>query len=255
MYRAVVLTTLVILLLSVAGVSVAQDGQIFSSGGSNGDDTPGSTAPEATSTGASMAEDPQTGASPGASSGPEDGEDAYEPTVEETEDTEKPDVNTPAAEQTRAPASNDVPKPVGGGKGIGRPEHAGKAPNIGNSRPDVGHPAKGNPGDMGNEEEHGRGVGQQKVALCHKNRTITVGAPALGAHLRHGDTQDACQLEGPTPSTSGETMEPEAAKSGVSSGSGGQRVTICHKGKLTLAVGAAARAAHLRHGDSLGACL
>jgi hypothetical protein len=176
MYRVVVLTTLVILLLSVAGVSVAQDGQIFSSGGSNGDDTPGSTAPEATSTEASMAEDPQTGASPGASSGPEDGEDAYEPTVEETEDTEKPDVNTPAAEQTRAPASNDVPKPVGGGKGIGRPEHAGKAPNIGNSRPDVGHPAKGNPGTWGTKKSTGA------ASASRRSPSVTRTGPSRWAH-------------------------------------------------------------------------
>ena len=193
MYRAVVLTTLVILLLSVAGVSVAQDGRIFSLGRPNGGDTPGSTAPKATPSAATMAEDPRTGTSPGASSGPEDSEGIYEPTLEETEDTERPDVNTPAAEQRRAPLTHDVPKPVGGSKGLGWPEHTGKASRIGNSQSDVGHPAKGKPEERGNKEEHGRGVGQQKVALCHKNKTIAVGAPALGAHMRHGDSLGACR--------------------------------------------------------------
>lgn len=32
------------------------------------------------------------------------------------------------------------------------------------------------------------------------------------------------------------------------------KVTICHKGKKTLSVGASAVPAHLAHGDSLGAC-
>jgi hypothetical protein len=48
-------------------------------------------------------------------------------------------------------------------------------------------------------------------------------------------------------------MKPEAAKNGRG-GSGGQdKVTLCHKSN-TLTVGAQAQAAHLRHGDSLGAC-
>ena len=32
------------------------------------------------------------------------------------------------------------------------------------------------------------------------------------------------------------------------------KITVCHKGKKTLSVSAAAVAAHLAHGDSLGAC-
>jgi len=34
----------------------------------------------------------------------------------------------------------------------------------------------------------------------------------------------------------------------------GEKMTICHKGKNTLSVGAGAVAAHLAHGDSLGGC-
>jgi len=37
-------------------------------------------------------------------------------------------------------------------------------------------------------------------------------------------------------------------------GNGQTKVTICHKGKNTITVGAPAQAAHERHGDRLGAC-
>jgi hypothetical protein len=42
---------------------------------------------------------------------------------------------------------------------------------------------------------------QPKVTLCHKGetgpRTITVAAPAVEAHLAHGDTLGACPVPGP----------------------------------------------------------
>jgi hypothetical protein len=44
--------------------------------------------------------------------------------------------------------------------------------------------------------------GKDKVTLCHEEHTITVGAPAKDAHLRHGDTEGTCGEE-PT-----ETPEP-----------------------------------------------
>ncbi len=51
----------------------------------------------------------------------------------------------------------------------------------------------------------GGGPGQQKVTLCHvdedgEKRTITVGAPAVPAHLAHGDTLGPC-VEEPEPFT------------------------------------------------------
>jgi hypothetical protein len=141
------------------------------------------------------------------------GEDTSEPTVGETEE---PTVVAPV-EETLTPGSNNAGKPL----------------NIGKPRVVVGHPGNGEPEERGTEEEHGRGGGQQKVTLCHKGKnTLTVGAPALAAHERHGDREGAC-----------------------GGGSGGQdKVTLCHKGKNTLTVGAPAQAAHLRHGDRLGAC-
>jgi len=255
MHRAVVLTTLVVLLLAVAGVSAAQDGGIFA-GGPNSGDPQGSTTQERTSFEATVAEDTMKSALPGASSEPRGGEDASEPTVvtEPTVgETEKPTAAVPG-EKTLTPGSKDVVKSATGGRGVGKPERVGKAPNIGDPPDEVGHPANGKPQGRGNEVEPGRGRGQQKVTLCHKDKTLTVGAPALGAHQRHGDTRGACQTEGAGSELSGETMKPEAAENGRGGGSGGQdKVTLCHKNK-TLTVGAQAQAAHLRHGDSLGAC-
>lgn len=34
--------------------------------------------------------------------------------------------------------------------------------------------------------------GKQKVTLCHKGKTITVGKPAAAAHVRHGDFVGTC---------------------------------------------------------------
>jgi len=37
------------------------------------------------------------------------------------------------------------------------------------------------------------GKGQEKVTICHKGKTITVGAPAVAAHQKHGDTLGPCE--------------------------------------------------------------
>ena len=42
-------------------------------------------------------------------------------------------------------------------------------------------------------QEQGGDQGQEKVTICHKGHTITVGAPALAAHKAHGDTEGACE--------------------------------------------------------------
>jgi hypothetical protein len=259
MYRAVVLTTLVLLLLAVAGVSAAQDSGIFA-GGPNSDDSPGlTTQEERTSFEATMAEDTMKSALPGASSEPKVGEAASEPTVV-SEPTVGQSENPTAAvpgEKTLPPASNNFVKPANSGMGVGKPALVGKVPNIGKPPEDVGHPANGKPQELGNEGEQGRGGSQQKVPLCHKGKkTLTVGAPALAAHLRHGDTQQgACPPGDSGPEPSGETMKPEAAKNGGGVGSSSQqKVSLCHKGKKTLTVSAHAQAAHERHGDTLGAC-
>ncbi len=182
------------------------------------------------------------------------GEDTSEPTV--VGETEEPTVVAPPVKEMPSPGSNNVGKPGNSGGGVGKPEHAGKPLNIGEPHDDAGHPGNGKPEERADEEGRGRGGGQHKVTLCHKGKkTLTVGAPALAAHERHGDYEGACQPGGAGAASSRETVGPEAAKSGGGSGSGGQdKVILCHKDKNTLAVGAPAQAAHLRHGDSLGAC-
>src|SRR5919106_3887709 len=190
MYRAVVLTTLVLLLLAVAGVSAAQDSGSFA-GGPNNEDSPGSTTQERTSFEATVAEDTMTSTLPGASSEPKAGEAASEATVvsEPTVgETENPTVAAPG-EEALPPASNNFGTPANSGSGVGKPALVGKVPNIGKPPDEVGHPANGKPEERGNEAEHGRGGSQQKITLCHKNKnTLTVGEPALAAHERHGDT-------------------------------------------------------------------
>ena len=34
--------------------------------------------------------------------------------------------------------------------------------------------------------------GKTKVTICHKGKTITVGQPAVRAHMRHGDRPGPC---------------------------------------------------------------
>ena len=199
MHRAVVLTTLVLLLLAVAGVSAAQDSGIFAAE-PNSDEPPGSTTQERTSLETTVAEDTMTTALPGTSSEPKGGEDASEPTLvtEPTVgETEKPTASAPG-EKTLSPGSNNVGKPANSGRIVGKPKHVGKASNIGKPPDDnVGHPTNGEPQECGNEAEHGRGGSQKKVPLCHKNKkSLTVGAQAQSAHLRHGDSLGACRPAG-----------------------------------------------------------
>jgi hypothetical protein len=245
MYRAVVLTTLVLLLLAVVGVSVAQEGRIFA-GEPNSDDPLESTTPEQTSFEATGLEDTTTSPLPAVSSETEDHQNITEPTV-----VTEPTVGEPE-KSTAAPAGEETPRP--GTNEVGKLEHAVKAsdPVVGSAK--IGQHGNGEPVERGNEEEPGRGVGRQKETLCHKgDKTLTVGAPALAAHRRHGDTRGACQGKVSGPEPSGEVMGPEAEMNGEGGGGGEDKVVLCHKNK-TLMVGASAQAAHLRHGDSLGGC-
>ncbi len=180
MQRAVVLTTLVLLLLAVAGVAVA--------GGPGGDDPGVLTTPEMTSSGSNVSEDLETTVSGGASSRPEGVEEeeidegVSEPTTIVSEPTigerKKPTVVGPVEEVGTAADVHglNAGRPGNNGRGVGRPEHAGKPPVI------------GTPEGGGSEVERGHALGQHKVTLCHKGKnTITVGAPAVDAHLAHHD--------------------------------------------------------------------
>src|SRR5215203_319944 len=261
MYRAVVLTTPVLLMLAVAGVSAAQDGRIFAGEPTNSEDPPGesteSTTPEEqTSLEATAPEDTTTSQPPGASSETDDPQNIPEPTVVTEPAVGGPEKSTaaPAREGAPTPPTNEVGNPGDGGRAVGKPEHAVKASDPAAGSAEMGQHGNGRPGVLGDEEEPGRVVGGQKETLCHKGtKTLTVGAPALDAHLRHGDTPGACEGGASAPEPSGETMGPEAARNGEGGGGGPSKVVVCHKNK-TLTVGAGAEAAHLRHGDSPGAC-
>jgi hypothetical protein len=190
MRRAVILATLTCILFAVAGVTVAGE-NTFTSSSPDGDQTEstglGRTVPEATAT------VPETTV-------PEVVEKPVEGTVEATvgvhEEQKEPgkgetgagnyggiqDDNRleEAGEHTGKP---NKPEHAQGGKKYGKPRVAGKPP--GKSKPATGRPddagAKGIDGNPG------------KVTLCHKDRvTISVGAPAESAHLRHGDTLGPC---------------------------------------------------------------
>ena len=77
----------------------------------------------------------------------------------------------------------------------GKPEHAQGSKKYGKSRvsgkpPGKSRPATGRPDFAGEKRFKGN---PGKVTLCHKDRvTISVGAPAEPAHLRHGDKLGAC---------------------------------------------------------------
>lgn len=47
------------------------------------------------------------------------------------------------------------------------------------------------------------GYGQDKVAVCHKGKTLEVAAPAVSAHTGHGDTLGACAPANPSVSKNG----------------------------------------------------
>jgi hypothetical protein len=92
--------------------------------------------------------------------------------------------------------------------------------------------------------------GQERMTVCHKGHTLTVPAPALAAHERHGDTAGDCPDE-----EAGTPEDPESTTPDSAAGNqyGQEKVTICHKGH-TLTVAAPALPAHERHGDVEGAC-
>jgi hypothetical protein len=201
MYRVVVLITLVLLLLAVAGVSVAHEGRIFA-GGTNKDDPPESTKPEQTSPEATGPKDTTPTPPPGASSETDDRQDIPESTVI-TEPTPEERTMMSPGDETPIPGKNDV----------GKPAHVGRAPDLGRSRGEVMPHANGEPGGRRHKQVHSRGpelsgktmgaeaarngegggAGRDKVVLCHKHKTLTVGAPAQAAHLRHGDSLGACR--------------------------------------------------------------
>ncbi|MEJ7819141.1 MAG: hypothetical protein WKF44_02435, partial [Rubrobacteraceae bacterium] len=65
------------------------------------------------------------------------------------------------------------------------------------SRNDAADEREGQPGAKpkksgGRPESAGKSGGNAKVTVCHKGKTLNVGAPAERAHAGHGDPAGAC---------------------------------------------------------------
>jgi hypothetical protein len=198
MRRAIILATLTCILFAVAGVTVAGETK-FTSSSQDGDQTE-STVAESTVAGRTAPETTVPEATVPETTVPEGVEKPVEGTQEATvvvhEEPKEPGKKDPGAgnyggiqEHNRIErAGEPVGKPgkpehAQGGKKYGKPRVAGKPP--GKSRPATGRPDHA--GEKGFEGNPG------KVTLCHKGRvTISVGAPAEPAHLRHRDGPGAC---------------------------------------------------------------
>jgi hypothetical protein len=85
-----------------------------------------------------------------------------------------------------------------------------------------------------------------------KGRRLMVSALGVaGVFAVIGGAALAGVVTKPSTTHAGETQTSTTAQTSASAG----KVTICHKGKVTLSVSVNALAAHQRrHGDSLGAC-
>ena len=195
MRRAVILVTLTCILFAVAGVTVATE-NTFTSSSQDGNQTE-STAPESTVAGRTAPEVTAPEATVPETTVPEDVKKPVEGTEEATivvhEEPKEPGKGGPGAgnyggiqDENRIEKAGEPtgkPEHARGGKKYGKPRVAGKLP--GKSRPATRRPDHA--GKKGFEGNPG------KVTLCHKNRvTISVGAPAEPAHLRHGDRRGAC---------------------------------------------------------------
>jgi hypothetical protein len=159
MRRSIILATLTLLLLAVAGASVAQDG-FFAPGNETVD--PGSTGRESTTP------EPTPGL-------------PAESTVEE----ELLDI----PEETTAERRSDEGTHDGGQEdgNDGPKREAGQREKERGAEPGGGGP--GGPGENGPRVE----PGGEKITVCHKDKkTLTVGAPAEPAHLGHGDRSGPC---------------------------------------------------------------
>ncbi len=233
MRRGVILATLALLLLAVTGITLARESTIR---------------PESNSLTESTVQDTTTTGEPSANTVREFTDTADEGSAQRSE----PAAGSMTQYSTEPEADElevtEEEAAKGKAENMGKPEDVGKAQGVG------GKPV-GNGRAKDNEGEASGGGGQQKVTLCHKGHvTITVDEHAWPAHRdRHGDTLGVCQTAGVKPGPPEETPGPGVAQNG--GGGGQQKVTICHKGKHTITVGAPAQAAHLRHGDTEGPCV
>jgi hypothetical protein len=224
--RGVILATLALLLLAVAGITLARESTI----GTARDSLTEPTVQDATTT---TGEPTTTAVRESTDAADEEYPQRSEPAVGGVvEDSTEAEADEPEVTEEEAPGVK--------GENIGKPEAVGKPQAAGGKSID--------------EEEANVGGSQQKATLCHKGKkTLMVGAPAQDAHLSHGDTLGVCQTAGAKPGPPEDRLGPEGGQNG--SGGGQPKVTLCHKGKNTITVGAPAVPAHQRHGDTRGACV
>jgi hypothetical protein len=193
MRRAIILVTLTCILFAVAGVTVAGE-NTFTSGSQDGDQTEstvlestvaGRTVPEATVPETTVSEDVEK---------PVEG--AEETTVVVRKEPKGPGKGDPGAGSYGGIREDDRIEKAGGPTGKpGKPEHARGGKKYGKARVAGEPPGKSRPAKDRPDHAVKKGIGGNpgKVTLCHKNRvTISVGAPAEPAHLRHGDELGAC---------------------------------------------------------------
>jgi hypothetical protein len=119
----------------------------------------------------------------------------------------------------------------------------------------------------GSSDSDGHGGGVGKTTICHippgnpaNAHTITVGNPAVPAHLAHGDKLGACKDVAPKAKPCSDNPGSGPSHQALAPERSGGKVAICHippgnpANAHTIVVGAAAVKAHLAHGDYLGTC-
>jgi hypothetical protein len=195
MRRAVILVTVTCILFAVAGVTVATE-NTFAPGLQSGDPTE-STVLESTVAGRTVPEATAPEATVPETTVPEDVEKPVEGTEKTTvvvrEVPKGPGKGDPGAGSYGGIREDNRIEKAGGPNG--KPEHAQGGKKYGKARaagepPGKSKPATGRPDHAGKKRFDGN---PGKVILCHKDRvTISVGAPAEPAHLRHGDELGAC---------------------------------------------------------------
>ena len=206
MRRAVILATLTVLLIAVAGVTVARENTSTPTSLYNGQ--PESTAPDTTTVPETTS--PETTA-PQSTTPDEPDEKTVEKTVERTVETtvettvvepSAPEETLPVVEQLGEPEMDEEagkPDYLGKPDELGKPEKVkggkknGKLRGMGKLDDIARLPGKGNLQDAGKPEKEQADGNPGKVTLCHKDKVaISVGAPAEPARLRHGDSLGAC---------------------------------------------------------------
>ena len=96
---------------------------------------------------------------------------------------------------------------------------------------------------------------QSPTTIGESTATTTGEFPDSGDEEPAGGSEpEAGELEASEPEGVGDAKGVGGKPEGKAKGGGGQKIILCHKGKNTITVGAPARDAHLRHGDTLGAC-